>query len=41
LPPNWNVGVGITLRRQNSATKIKTVVLVTAIKINDTVWVQI
>jgi len=39
LPPNWNVGVGITLRRQNSETKIKAVVLLTVIKINDTVWV--
>ena len=29
LPPNWNVGVGITLRRQNSETHIKAVVLVT------------
>jgi hypothetical protein len=35
FPPNWNVGVGITLRRQNSESiQIKSVKFVTITNIN-------
>jgi hypothetical protein len=38
FPPNWNVGVGITLRRQNSESiQIKTVRFVTIINISGVV----